>query len=52
MDYLLYILGLLLATQGIIHFHIFTVQDFFAGAGIWCSGYLMSWVFTPDRHHI
>jgi hypothetical protein len=46
-DYLLYFLGLLLTFQGIIHFHVVSVADFFAVAGIWCSGYLMSYVFKP-----
>lgn len=45
MGYLIYFLGLLLTFQGIIYFHVVSVQDFFAVAGIWCSGYLMSYVF-------
>lgn len=52
MVYLYWLLSVVLAALGLAHFHVFTVSDALGAAWIWCSGYLMSWVFEPYRHHI
>lgn len=52
MVYILWFLSVVLAAVGLVHFQVFTLGDFFSAAAIWWSGYLMSWVFEPYRHHI
>lgn len=52
MVYIYWLLSVVFAALGLAHFEVFSLSDMLGVAWIWCSGYLMSWVFNPARHHI